>query len=165
MEEYEDMEEYYKQNATIIKKYSADEAKEMLTEQQAIEELHKRGFDQFEITYDYKADGEYVGDAEVTGSKEQRPMYQTYYSSLVNEEVWYIIMINGFITASPAYFNSKLYVPVILSETESILGYDSDTNTFFEIIPNETIAKLKVVNKINAETLDSFTNEILLELL
>ena len=64
MEEYEDMEEYYKQNATIIKKYSADEAKEMLTEQQAIEELHKRGFDQFEITYDYKADGEYVGDAE-----------------------------------------------------------------------------------------------------
>lgn len=165
MEEYEDMEEFYKQNATIIKKYSADEAKEMLTEQQAIEELHKRGFDQFEITYDYKADGEYVDEAEVTGSKEQRPMYQTFYSSLVNEEVWYIIMINGFITASPVYFNSKLYVPVMLSETESILGYDSDANTFFEIIPNETIAKLKVVNKINAETLDSFSNEILLELL
>ena len=80
-----------------------------------------------------------------------------------NEELWTIIVLNGCIMANPVSFNveSDLGVQLIIAESDVISCYDSQTNMFYETIPNETELIVKVVDRIDAETLDSLTVEVI----
>ena len=87
-------------------------------------------------------------------------MYQTYYISS-NEEVWTIFVINGKIFANPVSYNlqSGLPAPLLISETKELTSYDYQDNLFLELIPDESVAIIKTVETINAETLDKLTIE------
>lgn len=69
--------------------------------------------------------------------------------------------INGHIIAYPVSYNMELEtgVETVISESEIIMGFDSETNTFYETIPAESELIVKVIKKIDAETLDSLTKE------
>ena len=42
-----------------------------------------------------------------------------------------------------------------------IIGYDSENNMFYETIPKESELIVKVVDKIDSETLNSLTKEVI----
>ncbi len=157
-----DVEEYYKEKSEIIASYDVKSSENVQTEKQVTGDLNDRGFVQYPVSYDYSIDGKYVKEQVATNTKKQHPIYQTYYTS-ANDELWTIIAINGNIIANPVSYNmqSSRGAQLILSESEVITGYDSENNVFYETIPKESELIVCVVDKIDAETLDSFTVEVI----
>lgn len=158
----EDAEEFYKERSTIVASYEAEKSEQMLSEGQAVENIHARGFEEYPVTYNYTKDGTYVEEQETSESNEQHPIYQTFYSSS-SEELWTIMVVNGSIIATPISYNmqSDRGVRLIVSESEIIIGYDSSKNIFYETKPNESELIVHVVDHIDAETLDSLTMDVL----
>lgn len=153
--------EYYWDNAEVVDVIDAQESKNVMTETEVITTLKERGFVDYPITYDYSIDGEYMDDTEaVEGSTDKHPMYQTYYAAK-NGDIWTVFVINGAVIANPVSFNveSELEAQLLFSETKELTSYDEETNKFYVTIPKETAAIVKVVEKINAETLDKLTIE------
>lgn len=157
-----DVEEYYRQNGELLDKCRVNESDDVQNEIQAIEAFKVRGFAKFPIYSDYLMNGEYTGEIEVSGTNEKHPSYQTSYVSS-SGELWTIIMMNGSIIANPVSYNmeSELGVQTIISESKVIIGYDSENNTFYETIPKESELIVKVVDKIDSETLNSLTKEVI----
>lgn len=154
-------EEYYENNSTIINTCDVKKSKTVQSENQAIKALCDRGFDQEAVTYDYSIDGELLNDdKEATNCKEKHPIYHTYYTT-PNEDVWMIDVVNGSITANPISYNleSDRGANLIFSETKEITGYSSKANTFYKTIPDESELIVKIVDKINSDTLDKLTND------
>ena len=158
----ENVEEYYKERSTIVDSYKVEKSEHIQSAGQAVENIQGRGFAQYPVTFDYASDGTYVSEQEVTDTNEQHPIYQTFYFS-ANEELWTIIVVNGSIIANPVSYNmqSERDVQLIVSESEVITGYDSSKNIFYETIPNESELIVHVVERIDAETLDSLTVDVL----
>ena len=50
---------------------------------------------------------------------------------------------------------------LVIAESEIITGYDSSNNMFYETIPDESELIAYVVDRIDAETLDSLTVEVI----
>lgn len=154
-------EEYYENNSTIINTCDVKKSKTVQSENQVIKALCDRGFDQEAVTYDYSIDGELLNDdKEATNCKEKHPIYHTYYTT-PNEDVWMIDVVNGSITANPISYNleSDRGANLIFSETKEITGYSSKANTFYKTIPDESELIVKIVDKINSDTLDKLTND------
>ena len=161
-----DVEAYYEENAKIVNRVSVKESKEIYSEQEVFGLLSARGFTEYEITTEYSMDGEYYDTVNVSkDSKEEHPIYSTYY---ISEEgiVWNITVVNGTVMAAPVSYNleQESSVDVILSEKVSITGYDSFTNMFYEIEPKETFANVIKVEVIDSKTLDTLTYEKIEEL-
>ena len=154
-------EEYYKNNSQLLDIIKVEESEDILSENEVGSFLEKRGFGEYQVTYSYSIDGEY-GDSTVISesSEDKHPTYQTIYVS-ENGEAWIIDIVNGAVFANPFDFNidSDLGVQVLFSETEDFTSYDSETNSFFITIPNESEVHKIVVDSIDAETLDTFTIE------
>lgn len=153
--------EYYWNNSEVITVVDVKESSDLLTEKQVIDVLEERGFIDYPITYEYSIDGEYDDATEVSeNSTDKHPMYMTYYMSEVGE-VWTIFVINGTIIANPASFNleSNLEAQLLISESEELTSYDSETNKFYITIPKESAAIVKIVEKIDAKTLEKLTIE------
>jgi len=151
--------EYYNNNAVVVKIIDANESSDVPTEAEVANILHARGFGNYPITYEYDMGGEYVDQVEITKDVEtKRPMYETYYIAECGD-VWSIFVINGMIMANPASYNleSKLGVQLLVSESEELTSYDSATNKFYVTIPKETAVIVKTVDKIDAETLNQLT--------
>ena len=131
-----DVDKYYNEKSTILDKYSVQDSPSIQTESEAREDITKRGFEQNPITYDYDIEGKYLGNQAVDDSTSTHPIYQTHYISSAGE-LWTIISINGTIIANPVSYNmeSEMGVQTVLSESESIVGYDSKTNTFYQMSP------------------------------
>lgn len=157
-----DVDAYYKETSTVLDAYKVEDSDKVQTEKQAIDDFEQRGFEACEVFYDYDYDGEYLGDQEATKSKKIHPMYQTFYESS-SGDLWSIALVNGEVTANPVSYNMQegLEMPTIISESETIIGYDSETNTFYETIPFESTLNVKIVDKLDAETLDSLTKEVI----
>lgn len=157
-----DVKEYYEEKSVILDTYAVQDSSNTQTELQAKEDVIQRGLDQNEITYDYSIDGDYVGNQEAKDIKNKHPMYQTLYISSMGD-IWNIIIINGSVIANPVSYNmeSELSAQTIISESEIIMGYDSENNTFYETIPKESELIVKVVDKIDSETLNSLTKEVI----
>ena len=151
-----DADEYFGSRAKVLSKTDASKSKNVHTEAEAYSNLKDRGFSQTAITADYSIKGKYIGDTEITtDSKVKHPVYQTYFVSS-DESVWTIIETNGHIVAVPVSRNSGSGVDIIVSESESIFSYDSASNSFYEIIPNESSGTVVVtVPHIDSQTLDS----------
>lgn len=159
--EYPDVEEYFEENAKIVKVVPVNDSKDVYSEVDVTELLEKRGFTEYEITSSYTIDGKYNEPVEVSDSSDvKHPIYETYYVT-ENNEVWTIMVIDDVIMAYPLSYNANCAdgVPVVVSESDEIMSYDSSTNNFYRTIPNDDVMDVRVVDKIDAETLDSLTVE------
>lgn len=153
--------EYYFNNSEVIDVIDAKKSDNMPTEAAVIAILEDRGFIDYPIIYEYSIDGEYQTETEVSeGSTDKHPMYLTYYVS-EGGEVWTIFVINGAIIANPASFNldSELDAQLLVSESKELTSYDDEANRFYVTIPKESEVIVKVVDEINAETLDKLRIE------
>jgi len=152
-----DAEEFFHANSEIVSQIPAASAGR--TETQANVNLRDRGFMNMPITVDYKMDGTYTVKQEIsTTGTEKHPIYTTTFVT-TNGNIWVIMEINGDVFALPLSFNQERgnAVPIILSETETITSYDSASNQFFVTKPDESVYTVKVVERIDAETLDALT--------
>jgi len=148
---------FFHANSEIVSQIPAASAGR--TETQANVNLRDRGFMNMPITVDYKMDGTYTGKQEIsTTGTEKHPIYTTTFVT-TNGNIWVIMEINGDVFALPLSFNQERgnAVPIILSETETITSYDSASNQFFVTKPDESVYTVKVVERIDAETLDALT--------
>lgn len=156
-----DADEYYEQNATVISVVDANASEMIQTEKDVIDDLEKRGFSDISVFTTYDMDGSFHEESEIeNSSSEKHPKYQAYYVT-ENEEVWTLIWINGKIMANPVSFNlqSTLHAQLVISETETINGYDNHTGKFYETIPHDSALIVKVVASIDKDLLDSLTIE------
>ncbi len=156
-----DAESYYGNNSDIIMEIDVNDSNDVLTEAETCTELTGRGFEKYPITTEYSMDGAYSDATNISDNASNRhPMYQTYYVSS-NRDLWTIFVINGSVLANPVSYNlqSGRSVQVIVSETETVMSYDSATNRFYETIPHESSLVLITVDKIDAGTLDRLTAE------
>lgn len=160
--EYIDADKYYEEIGDILQIVNAKEFKQIQTEKQALDFFKDRGFGEYSVLTDYSIDGEFLNEQEVTGTDALHPDYYIYYLS-PNEELWTVSTINGSITAYPVsfIFQSNLYAPLIITESEVFTGYDGPTNRFFEVKPYDSALITYVVDKIDAQTLDNLTIDVL----
>ncbi len=154
-----DADTYFEDKADIISDFYAEDSYDVCSEEEAYEILTGLGFDDFPITTEYSMDGTYYEAKEISStSDELHPVYKTNYVSRSNE-LWSIIFINGVVMANPVSYNmqSNLGVGVVFSETDVVTSYDSTTNKFYEIIPNESTLIVVTVNTINSKALNKLT--------
>lgn len=157
--------EFFSNNSEIIAQSNA--ASGGSTEAEAYAELSSRGFTSFSITTSYKSDGTLIEEKEIskTGT-DKHPTYQTYYQT-ADGEFWTIFEINGHVMANPVSYNMSngSDIQVIISETGTIMSYDSTLNKFYETKPQETALTVKVVDKIDAATLEAVDIDALLDIM
>ena len=152
--------EYYKENAEIIGVVDVS-PEETLSEAEVTKLLNEKGFTDYPITYNYSLSGDFNDAQEGDPSSEvKHPMYGTYYASNVGE-LWYITVVGKELYATPLSYNisENMSVQTIISSSDWIMGYDDEEDRFFKVIMKNTALIVKVVDKIDAETLDKLTTE------
>ena len=55
--------------------------------------------------------------------------------------------------------NSERTAQLLISESEQLTSYESNTNKYYVTIPNEDAAIVRVVEKIDADSLNKLTVE------
>ena len=99
-----------------------------------------------------------INETEVQdGSAKKLPMYLNYYVT-EKGDVWTIYVINGSVFAYPASYNLESDREMLVSESAEIVSYDNVTNQFYVTAPDNSII-IKVVDRIDAETLEKLTME------
>ena len=157
---------YYFNNSEVLQVIDAEKSKDLLTEKEAKMILEERGFGDYPITYNQSIDGAYCTETDIDeGSTEKHPMYQTYYKS-EKGEAWVVYIINGAIFANPVSFNlqSDFVAQLLIAESETLTSYDDKANKFYVTIPYENAIIVKTADKIDADTLDSLTIEVISKL-
>jgi len=153
-----DAENHLAQIGEIKSVQSAKKSKSVHTEKDAAANLTSRGFTQMEITAEYTMNGDYYTEAEVSkDGKTKHPAYNTYYITSQNQ-AWYITEINGRVFAAPSFYNASNSdgVYVIVSETDSMISYDSETNSFYELVPfNTSGIRIITVDRIDSDALEA----------
>ncbi|MCR5664947.1 MAG: zinc ribbon domain-containing protein [Oscillospiraceae bacterium] len=158
-----DAEAYYRENAESYRKISVKSSKNVQTEKEAAADFARRGFDQMPITAEYAIDGSRRDGTGISeDASDKHPTYETYYTA-ESGEIWLIQNYNGAVTAYPMKYNELLAERgveklVAISETDSIMCYDCETNCFFEVVPKPPII-VKTVDRINSYTLEALTAE------
>lgn len=161
MLEYTDADEYYQERGEVLDVIEAPKSKETYSEQDIVSVMQERGFPNM-LAADYTINGDYDSvefDAD-TKEKAKHPTYSTYYASS-SGVTWIIMVCNGQIMANPLSYQIDNQVSgyLLFSETPEITSYDSATNRFFVTIPKPEEVKVHVVDRIDAETLDSLDAE------
>ena len=146
-------------NAAIVNEdeqngFSSDE---MLTESEAIKLLRERGFEDFEVTYDYTESGDiiYPEESANIASDEKHPCYYTYYMS-PEGEYWTILVTGKTILANPVRYNLELNdtgVQVVYGESKIVTQYLGD-GILERVEPGEKDLTIQVVERIDANTLN-----------
>lgn len=158
---YVDADKYFEETADVISTINAKDSDVVTSEKETCMILSERGFDISQITSMYDMEGTYVEDKTIDiESDEKHPIYSTYYSTKAGE-VWLINVVNNSITAVPLLYNqnSQNDVETIIVESDTIMAYDGPLNKFYEIVPFETTAIVKKVDKIDTEVLENLTAE------
>lgn len=158
-----DADEYFQNNSQVEKIVNINDSDAVLTEAEAKDMLEERGFTEYPVTTEYDMDGIYYEAIEISGTSNiKHPVYDTYYVT-ENNELWSISVIDGDIVAIPVSYNlqSSLEVQIVISESGTVTSYDSTTNNFYKNIPNENIMIVKVVERIDAKTLEKLTIEVI----
>lgn len=158
-----DADEYFNQKSQIISEIDADSSDSVETEKDVKSRIEERGFSEYPITSDYSMDGEVVTETEITSdSSEKHPMYQSYHMT-ANRDLWIIYSINGAVMANPVSYNmqSGRDVQILLSESDTVMSYDSTKNKFYETIPNTSELIVIRVDRIDVKTLENYTIEVI----
>lgn len=156
-----DVQKYFEERAEVISVTPVKDSKNTLSEKDVVNELRERGFSDCSITTCYSVDGSFIEAAEVSsGSSDTHPIYDIYYVTSKNE-LWVITVIDGMFFAYPSSYNLEHLdkVPVEFSETKEIASYDGSTNSIYLTIPKETVLDVRVIDKIDAKTLESINLE------
>ena len=154
-----DAESYFRNRAAVLEKIPVRDSKSVESEEEILTNLGKRGFREEPVVYGYAMDGSFLGEVSITHpGAEKHPIYQTFYLT-EDGRYWSISTINGAIVALPLFYNflESTEVPVIISETEYVMTYDSVTNTFYKLIPKSNVRNVITVPLIDAETLEGLT--------
>ncbi len=152
---------YWEHSEKVLRVEDALESEDVLTEKEAVALLKDRGFDDYEITFDFSIDGEYSDNTEAENDNAvKHPQYRTMYVT-EKGDAWSIFVIEDQVIANPIFYNveSGLESELLISEAGSITAYDWESNQFYEIIPNSAGAIVKTVKKIDADTLEKLTVE------
>lgn len=154
-----DIDQYYEDNSDkIIKTIPYVGDKDTLTEKEAVSLLKKRGFSDFEITYEYDELGEPVEKITITNPTNNRhPMYDTYYYS-DDTGYWSITVVQDKVYAFPfgLLLENEVDHEIILSESKEIKSYDSNDKKYFITIPKKSAVEVRVVKEVNNKALDRF---------
>lgn len=153
------VEEYYQSSSTIISKIPVQNSNSIHSGAEAYSNLESRGFYEYPIYVSYSINGEYIGDTEISSSSTDKyPTYFTYYTAS-NGDIWTIFENNGVVMARPVSYilNNNYSQEILFSEATTVIAYDSSNNQFYELSPYDTIITLKVVDRIDAETLDDIS--------
>lgn len=153
-------EEYFQENSEIISKIAVKDSKTISNEKDTIQNYTDRGFSECTISTNYDMDGNFGETAEISGSSEKHPYYETIFVTSSNE-LWNVMEVNGTIIANPLSYNeqSTRGAPILISESDTIVSYDNVNNNFYETIPNESEVIVITVDRIDAETLENLTVE------
>ncbi|WP_143088292.1 hypothetical protein [Acetitomaculum ruminis] len=159
-----DSEEYYNRTSEILSRMDVTESKNLTSEKQTREDFAERGFSDVSIISRFDLKGNYNEKEISTNSNEKHPSYVAYYTTPSNN-IWTIYETNGQFQAYPVSYtlkkseNNEKIVDVILSESESIYVHNAQKNQFFDVIPNGSDAIVKTVKHIDADYLNSLTDE------
>ena len=159
--EYPDVESYFEENGDVKEIVSVSDSKEILSGKEVIQMLKERGFSDIIVTSSFTMDGEYCDEEIISESSDDKhPMYEAEY---VNSggELWILTIIKDQITASPITYqiSGATTLSVLYSEKETLTSYDNMDNRFFITVPNDDFLDLRVVDRIDADTLDTLTAE------
>lgn len=160
----EEITEDFKELSSKMEKYDAKDAKGNIDEGSALENFEERHFSNLQYSIDYDCDGEYIGKTDMEKTKEMYPVYCASWIS-DNNEAWTLFIINGKIYAYPVSYtlSENSTAPLIISETDYLIGYDGPSNKFFKYLPKKEEVVLKKVKHIDAELLNKLTVEKLQE--
>ena len=157
-----DAEEYFKGKAQIMQTIDVEKSQSLQSESDIYTFFGDRGWSDLVIVSDYNIKGTYT-DSEVIDnySSTLHPEYDTMYISDQTGVCWYITVTNGVIMAQPLSFydENNFEYRVIIAETDSLMGYDSNEDKFYQIVPEESYAKTIKVDRVDKETLDSLTSK------
>ena len=155
-----DVAKYYEENADVHSVIDVKDSAFVMSEKEVKDTLKERDLAGQDIVSNYSMTGEYYDDTKVRDNEDKHPMYITVYRNS-SGDIWSIQVVDGTITAFPISFNyeSELTVDVMISETEEITGYDSESNKFYKIVPKETAMRMIIKDKINRELLDRLTKD------
>ena len=157
----EEVRSHFEELGQVKRTLRAGSAAKLQTEKEAMSDLKKRGFDQFDITSSYDADGHWVEEIVISADgKMEHPLYETFFVP-DEETLWVIYDYSGSIMAKPVLHPSLADedTPVYLSETGTLMCFDAYNNTFYEIIPSPETAKVFQVSKVDSDTLIHWTYE------
>ena len=156
-------ESYFSQKAEIIRVIDAKQSDDVMTESEAIKFLSDRGFSMYPVTYEFSIDGQLIDEAEAkSNSNVKHPKYRTVYITN-NDDIWSVFILNGSVVAYPVSFNmdSQLQAELIISETNTLTSYVGDINQFYVTKPKDSVEIVKTVDKIDSNTLDRLTTEVI----
>ena len=161
----EDPASYYLSNSHVYKQIKASTSSDALSESAITESIQNRGFEEYQITTTYSMDGEFFLEKEVTGdSDEAHPSYDIIYIT-PDEHIWVIYNNNGDFMANPLFYNAESTKPeLLISEHDYLTSYDSESDSFYHLIPGEELSRISTVKRIDAETLNPLTKEKLEQL-
>lgn len=155
-----DAEKYYKENSQkLISVTPAEKSKKVYSEKQVTKELSSRGFGKTDITYDYGINGIMNDKTEANKTSDTtHPQYTVTYTAK-NGDYWNISICENSITAYPVTYNLKKNggAELIIAESGSITAYDSQTNSFYDVIPKQSVLLVKQIPSITAEALERLT--------
>ena len=152
-----DAEQFLSQKGQIISKTQANQSNTVQSASAAFNDFAGRGFsfDTLAVYYDMNGN---LTEEEITSSDSGNyPMYAANYVT-PSGQVWQLMSINGSVMAYPLSYNlneNTSDTAVVFSEKNSIISYDSASNTFYEVVPNASEANVKVVGRIDKNTLDT----------
>ncbi len=146
-------------SSEVLETTDVADSTQTTTEEETVELFSERGFNTTDITSSYTIEGTYYSEEVIDEtSTTYHPIYSLLYVS-DDDYYWYIYCIDGELFAYPTtyvlYNTDQSYIYV--SESEYIISYDSYTNTYNRIIPND--CTIKTVDEINAETLDELASK------
>ena len=143
----------------IVNRIPAKDSQALKPEAEAAKDFADRGFTQNPVTASFTVDGQYTTATEISStSLVKHPYYETTYITPDNV-MWVISEVNGQMMAYPASYNSNgnWSVMHMVAENETVYGYDSAKNQFYELEANGTGMVLKRIDRIDTQTLDSLT--------
>lgn len=147
---------YYNKYSKVINKVSLEKSTDMMSEEEAYNLFQSYGFTECIIVSDYTETGEYTGPNEIIPfSSNKHPVYRSDY---VDEKgnIFEIYLIDGLLMANPVSFNAKseANIKVVVSSAKTLKSYDSETKTFYETMPKNSIIRVQEVSDSYIETLE-----------
>ena len=158
-----DADEYFEENGKVLHKTDAEKSKKVRNERSVSKMMTQRGFEDLPLEPMYSMDGAYTDNAEIAADgTEKHPVYSAVYTA-ESGDLWCIYIIGDKVMADPVFYNYYTdpapEVPVMLSESKTVTSYDSVTNQFYETVPDPAVMDVRVVKKIDAETLETLSKE------
>ncbi|MCL2807169.1 MAG: hypothetical protein FWD27_03250 [Coriobacteriia bacterium] len=118
--------------------------------------LENRGLEDLPLTVDFAIDGTYSLPVELNSdSNDKYPSYTIDYLSS-SDITWVIYVNNGYYLARPLV-EIDTATPIVLSESDYIVGYNGDDNTFVTSNPPADQMIVVKVDRIDKATLDGYT--------